>query len=430
MNISKIIGNFIIKEFENDVPKKGKFFFRKEDKGYSFLEKNTLKIWFVDKWGYLILNEIDNKLNCRQILEEVSKKTKMPYFLLAEFLIRYLKEFKEVNLVQFSKMIKRKSIKGKFKKKWFVAPFQIAVLLTNECNLRCSHCGNENRDRKENELTLEEWYAFIGECSELGVFIFNVSGGEPFMRKDWYEILDYARKKNIEIGITSNGTLIDEKITKQLKNLDIFNIHLSLDGIDKVHDDFRNQKGVFEKVLNSIELLRKNEVPFGITTAISRNNFDNIIAVKNFIKKNKISSWELYSAIPIGCMKKEDALDEKETIELAKMIYDFKNELKETRIFVGDNMGYFDKYNTQEQWEGCRAGITICAIDSEGNIKGCPIHPNFLIEGKVRDKTFAQIWQDKNSFSYNRKPLKLKKHCKKCKYSKICGGGCKASMYS
>ncbi len=103
----------------------------------------------------------------------------------------------------------------------------------------------------------------------------------------------------------------------------------------------------------------------------------------------------------------------------------------DTEIFVGDNLGYFDRYNMQEDWQGCRAGISICAIDSEGNVKGCPIHPNFLIEGNLREKSLYEIWNDKKSFGYNRnaKP-KLKKQCGKCKFSKICRGGCKASMYS
>jgi len=263
------------------------------------------------------------------------------------------------------------------------------------------------------------------------VFIFNVSGGEPFIRKDWYEILSYARSKNIEVAITSNSTLINEDIARKLKELKIFNIHLSLDGVGETHDYFRNRKGVFDKVVNAINLFKKYEVPFGITTAVSKRNFGKLDELAEFVKDNNIFSWEIYSAIPLGCMDRQEALSQKETLEFAKKIFGFRNNLKGTKIFVGDNLGYFDRYNMQEDWRGCRAGISICAIDSEGNVKGCPIHPNFLIEGSLRNKSLYEIWNDKKSFGYNRnaKP-KLKKQCGKCQHSKICRGGCKASMYS
>jgi len=138
-----------------------------------------------------------------------------------------------------------------------------------------------------------------------------------------------------------------------------------------------------------------------------------------------------YSAIPLGCMDRQEALSQKETLEFSKKISKFRNELKNTHIFVGDNLGYFDRYNMQEDWSGCRAGISICAIDSEGNVKGCPIHPNIFIEGNLRTRTLQKIWGDEKSFGYNRNAKsKLKEHCKKCEYAKICRGGCKSSMYA
>ncbi len=427
MSVSKL-SNLIIKDFREDVPKRKEVLFRKESRGYSFFEKDSMKTGYIDDLGHKILSAIDNRANCQTILQRM--QTRMPQVLLAEFLIRYLNEFKKAGLIEFARKIDRKSIKSRSKEPILVAPYQVATLLTNECNLRCSHCGNENRERKENELSKKEWFDFIDECCRIGVFIFNVSGGEPFIRKDWFEILSYARKKGIEIGITSNGTLINEETVKKLKQLDIFNIHISLDGVGKVHDQFRNQKGVFARVRNSINLLRGQKIPFGITTAVSKRNLAGIDSVKDFIDKENILSWEVYSAIPIGCMDRKEALDYTETCLLAKKISNYKKELKDIAIFVGDNMGYFDRYCTQEGWKGCQAGISICAIDSEGNIKGCPIHPNCMIEGSIRERTFSEIWLDKNSFSYNRKPVKLKKHCGQCKYAKICQGGCKASMYA
>jgi radical SAM protein with 4Fe4S-binding SPASM domain len=414
----------------DEVPKPKHFVARKEKIGYTIFFNEELSTYFFDNISYKFLKEIDGIKNCDQIAKAVAKSSKLRYLIACKLLTKYLGFFSSLGVVDST--ITGGKI-GPKKPKTFirVAPNQIAALLTNECNLRCSHCGNENRDKKANELTKEEWFKIIDECSKIGVFIFNISGGEPFIRKDWHEILAYLRSKGIEVAITSNSTLITEEIAKKLKELKIFNIHLSLDGVGETHDYFRNKKGVFEKVVNAISLLKKHKVPFGITTSVSKRNFGNLDKLAEFVKDNHIFSWEIYSAIPLGCMNKQEALSQEETLAFAKKIAGFRNKLKDTKIFVGDNLGYFDRYNMQEDWRGCRAGISICAIDSEGNVKGCPIHPNFLIEGNLRDRTLYEIWNDKKSFAYNRsaKP-KLKEHCKKCEFSKTCRGGCKAAMYS
>jgi len=431
---SETISDYIIKDIKEEIPKINNVLLRKEGKGYFFYNKDNMKTGKISNLSYSILKNVDNKLNCGQIFVEVQKSSNIPLVLLSELFIVYMKNFQNMELINMSneidKKINPKMLKEQNKPKFLSAPIQIAVLLTNKCNLKCSHCGNENRERKENELTKEEWFKIIDDCVEIGVFVFNASGGEPFIRKDWYDILYYARKKGIDIGITSNGTLIDRNIARKLQKLDIFNIHLSLDGIGEVHDDFRNKKGVFKKVINSIKLLKEYKIPFGVTTAISKRNLQNVDEIKNFVKENKINSWEIYYAIPIGCMEKKDTLDGGEITKLARKISEYKKELKETKIFVGDNLGYHSRYNLQEGWKGCQAGLSICAIDSEGNVKGCPIHPNELVAGSLKNKTFSEIWNNKNSFVYNRRPQKLDEHCKKCGHKETCRAGCKASMYS
>jgi len=422
----KILGKLI-----KEVPIPKRYSSRKEEKGHTIFLNDDLSNFFFDNISFKFLREIDGSKNCMEIARNISKSTKLPYLVCCKLLVRYINSFVQIGIIS-SNISGGRGVKIK-KPKEFIpsAPNQIAILLTNECNLRCSHCGNENRDRKEKELTKEEWFKIIDESVNLGVFIFNVSGGEPFIRKEWHEILYYARVKNVEVAITSNGTLIDEEIAKNLKELGIFNIHLSLDGVKEVHDHFRNQKGVFDKVVNAINLLKKNKVPFGITTAVSKRNFEKLDDLANFISNNGIYSWEIYWAIPLGCMDRKEVLSQKEVVEFAKKIFEYRKSMPHVKIFVGDNLGYFDKYNMQEDWNGCRAGISICAIDSEGNIKGCPIHPNYLLEGNFRERTLKDIWNDKKSFWYNRysKP-KLKKHCKKCEFANKCRGGCKASMYA
>ncbi len=404
---------------------------RKERGGYTIFFNESLETFFFDTISYAFLQEIDGIKNCFQLAKQVAVRTKLPFLVCCRLLDRYLKTFSVHGFID-NQIANGQEIKIK-KTKDFIpsAPDQIAILLTNECNLRCSHCGNENRDRKENELTLAEWCKIIDGCASSGVFILNVSGGEPFIRSDWYEILSHARAKKIEVAITSNSTLITEEIVKKIKELKTFNIHLSLDGVGEIHDLFRNKKGVFDHVVNTIKLFKQYGIPFGITTAVSKRNFGDLDNLANFLREQQIASWEVYWAIPLGCMSKMETLSPRELMVFAEKIHRFREQLTDTKIFVGDNLGYFDALKTQEDWHGCRAGLSICAIDSEGNVKGCPIHPNAFIEGNLRQRSLKEIWNDKNSFGYNRNhKTKLKKHCQKCNFSKICRGGCKASMYA
>lgn len=430
--ISELIGNSILDELKEEIPARNEFKYRVEDFGYTIFDIQTLKVFEVSKAGFLILNKINKEKSIKQIIKELSKETKIPYFILAPMSLNFLSLMSKTGLIKLNKTISY-DFKERYQKlPTLQGPNQIAWLFTNQCNLRCSHCGNTSQAKLENEMTKKECFDFIDQCEKLNVFVLNISGGEPFLKKDWFEILSYARKKGIEIGITTNGTLITEEIAKKIKKLNTFNVHISLDGIGKVHDDFRNKKGVFDSVVKSIKLFKKYKIPFGVTTSITKKNFNDLDNIKNFIKENKINSWNLYYALPLGCLSKIDSISTEEFYIFAKKVAEFREELKDiTHISVGDSLGYYGSLNLRDTpWRGCGAGVNGCSIDADGNIKGCPIQNNKFIEGNIRDKSLKEIWLDKKGFSYNRNPKKLEKHCKTCKYGKICKAGCTSSMDS
>ncbi|VVB77801.1 7,8-dihydro-6-hydroxymethylpterin dimethyltransferase [uncultured archaeon] len=430
--ISEFIGNSMLGDLRNIIPQKNDFRYRIEDFGYTIFDIETLKVILINNIGFKLLNKIDGKKQLKSILLELSKETRVPYALLVPMALNYLSFMSKTGLVKLNG-----SIDYKFKEHYSISPVlrgpnQISWLITNNCNLRCSHCGNTSRAKLKNEMTKEECFRFIDDCARLKVFVINISGGEPFLKKDWFEILSYARKKGIEIGITTNGTLINEDIVKKLKKLETFNVHISLDGIGKVHDEFRNKKGVYKSVLKTINLFKKYKIPFGLTTSITKKNFNDLDNVKNFIKKNRINSWNLYYALPVGCLSKADSISQEEFYEFGKKIAKYREELKEiTNISVGDSMGYYGSLNLRDSfWTGCGAGLSGCSVDAEGNLKGCPIQNDKFVEGNIRKTPLKELWLKKGAFSYNREPKKLVKHCKSCKYAVYCRGGCKSSMDS
>ncbi len=430
--ISERLGNFILDGLELEIPERNEIKHRVETFGYTIFDVKNLKIIMTDKIGFSILKNINGKDNLKTILRKVSTENKIPYFITAINSLKNLANWQENKLVQLNKKVHSKVNEKINTHPLQNGPNQISWLITNQCNLRCSHCGNTSRAKLKNELTTEECFNLIDQCIDMNVFILNVSGGEPFLREKWFEILSYAKKRGLEIGITTNGTLITEETVKKIKQIEPFNVHISLDGIGEVHDNFRNQRGVFNSVLKTIKLFKEYKIPFGITTSITKRNFADLDNVKDFIKENKINSWNLYYALPIGCLKKIESVSTEEFYEFAKKIMKYKEELKDiTHISVGDSLGYYGTSCIRDWfWNGCGAGISGCSVDAEGNVKGCPILPSVFHEGNIRDRPLKDIWLDKNSFSYNRKPKKLTKHCNSCKYSKYCRGGCKSSMYA
>lgn len=429
---SEILGDYFISPVKDLILTKCNFNSRKEEQGYTIFNKDKLDFLYIDKIGHDFFINIDGKRSIKEISQTIKGKNQISYYKICLSILQNLKFLKEKEFIFIDNLPDYKiRVKKDYSFPKISAPNQISWLMTNECNLRCSHCGNTSRAKKENELTTKEAKDFIKYIADNGVFVLDISGGEPLIRKDAIELFKYARSLGLEMGMTSNGTLVTEKLAKELKEVGMYNIHISLDGIGEVHDKFRNMKGTFDKVYNTIKLFKKYKVPFGITTSISKLNFSDFDRIKDFVIKENIKSWEIYYAIPIGCMQKKIALDEKELVKFSKKIEQFKKELDgKCKIFLGDSLGYYGKHKIRDEpWNGCLAGLNHLAIDPEGNIKGCPIHPNELIEGNIRKDDLMKIWQSNDTFSYNRKPQKLEKHCKSCKHSEICRGGCKALMY-
>ena len=430
--LSELIGDSILDSLKEEVPTKNEIKSRKERVGYTVFDVQTLKTALIDDNGFKLLSFINGKAKLRDIVLNLSTDTRIPYFVLCAMAVKQLANFSDIGLVKLSQEIPSNSKIRYSQYPVLNGPNQISWLITNQCNLRCSHCGNTSMAKLENEMSREECLKFIDECADLSVFILNVSGGEPFLRKDWFEILSYARKRGIETGITTNGTTVNEDVAKKIKMLGAFNVHISLDGIGKVHDDFRNRPGVYKSVLNTIRLFRKYRIPFGVTTSITKRNFADLENVKNFVKENRINSWNLYYALPVGCLSKAESITPEEYYKFAQKVVQFKEELKGiTEISVGDSLGYFGRLNVRDSvWTGCGAGLSGCAVDAEGNVKGCPIQHDKFNEGNIRETPLREIWLNKKAFVYNSEPQKLIKHCKSCKYSKTCGGGCKSSMFA
>lgn len=401
--------------------------FRTDTQGTVVFDSASLKTIMVDKNAAETLKVVDGT-DISTIAYKLAMISGMPWIMASYMALRYLSDFQRQGFISLPVEIKSPRTPRPSKRVVFSYPVIVSWEITKACNLKCSHCASMVSEGRE--LDTDEALALINTMHKQGVFILSFSGGEPFLRHDFFTLLERAREKGIEIGVTTNGTLLDENTIRRLSSLLPFNVHISIDGIGEVHDSFRNRQGVFESSVRSLKLLQKYKVPCGITTSMTKRNFHDLENIKEFVRQNNIRSWEIFFAIPVGNLDKGEALDESEFMELAQKVERIRKELMGTKVFVGDSLGYFGKACIRdEEWRGCTAGITHCAIDAYGNVKGCPIQPQELIEGNIRNKSLDEIWLSENAFQYNRGNVELEGYCSKCRHKRSCRAGCRTSAY-
>ncbi|KYK28925.1 hypothetical protein AYK20_06390 [Thermoplasmatales archaeon SG8-52-1] len=303
--------------------------------------------------------------------------------------------------------------------------------LTLRCNMNCIHCGSSAGQKRKKELTTEEWNKVTKQLADLNCKEITLLGGEPFIRKDWYEISKEIKDLGIKVTYMSNGFLIGEKVIKKLRKIEPKTVSVSIDGATKeTHDKIRQLKNSFDRCLEVISNLKKAGINTTVITSINKLNFKELPGLRSLLI-NKDIVWQLQIAIPLGRFKKDLLLSLEEYYAAAIFIASSRQKYsqKELPIIGTHCFGYYSKILRNPMvfpWNGCQAGISTIGIQSNGDVKGCLSLPIEFIEGNIRKNTVIEIWQKPGFCSYNRnfKKSYLNNNCIGCKYGKKCRGGC------
>ncbi|UOY10532.1 heme b synthase [Methanonatronarchaeum sp. AMET6-2] len=318
-------------------------------------------------------------------------------------------------------------------------PVLVAWELTRACNLKCSHCRASSINEPEpDELSTDEAKNLIDEISEIG-HILILTGGEPLMRNDIYEISDYADKKGLRVVLATNGTTLNQDNTRKLIESGIQRISISLDGATpESHDKFRGLEGAYQKAVQGIEILKENQMPFQINTTITKDNAKEIPAIIDKSKELGATAHHIFMLVPTGRgedLKGQEITPEKYE-EILEWFYEKENEvemdLKATcaphyyRI-ISQKGGSFNKKGLDMRTGGCLGGKMFCFISRTGNVYPCGYLP--VAAGNTRKQSFKEIWSDSKLFRDLRNPELLEGKCGECEYNKLCGG-CRARAYA
>ncbi len=330
-------------------------------------------------------------------------------------------------------------------------PMSLFVSITSRCNQACKHCAVYSDGFSYGpDLTTEQWLDFIDEIKRLKILRVKISGGEPFVREDFYDILDAFYSKPLRISLNTNATLIDEgaakRLTKYIRKMD--DIMVSLDGAGPSSHDLLRGSGAFKAALNGIKHLIRFGHDVSAYCTVTRLNFRELKAIAELAADTGISSvkfnYLLYEGRGLKYMEelKLDAVEIKRIVEELKEIrcdYPFISgtffEMDE--IFEGirninpDNLKNYDP-NTHFL-SGCGALKNQCAIRPDGWAVPCDRLPE-ITAGNILDTPLDIIWRESETFVEFRKrfttPVTSLSTCRDCRYAPMCTAGCPASAYS
>ncbi|MBR2588499.1 MAG: radical SAM protein [Bacilli bacterium] len=305
---------------------------------------------------------------------------------------------------------------------------------TLRCNAKCKHCGSRagECDTLKDELTTDEIkkaFKEIAEKIEPSKILINVTGGEPLLRKDLFEVMDYAHNElGFRWGITTNGLLINDDIIEKMKQTGLATMSISLDGMENTHDEFRGVKGGFSKTIENIKKLQNDKFlkAFQITTVVNKLNLHELDEMYKLMEDLEVDSWRVINMDPIGRALDNDnlSLDADDYKYIFNLMQE-QNKKSKFEITYGcaHYLGMDREYSARNYGFFCFAGFTVASILYNGDIYVCPDveRRKELIQGNVKFDNFADVWFNKFEWFRNLDKLKCEK-CANCKEWKYCRG--------
>ncbi|MBE8538596.1 radical SAM protein [Geoglobus acetivorans] len=316
---------------------------------------------------------------------------------------------------------------------------------TARCNLKCVHCYADAGAKKKGELTTDEANEFIDDLAEMKVPVLLLSGGEPLMREDIFELIEYAKSKGLYVSLSTNGTLINDVVAERLAELKVDYVGISIDGLPDTNDRFRGLKGAFDNALNGILNAKEAGLLTGIRFTVTKLNLKEVPEVIDILVEHEIPRFCLYHLVPSGRADFEIDIDFKERRNLMEWLFEKAIELRDskekTELLTTDNPadGVFFYLKLKEMDEslaedalrflryrgGDSSGFRIADVDMFGNV-----HPNqFWFDhtvGNIRERRFSDIWlnpEDDLLIKLRKKTEYIRgKKCGGCKFKSVCGG--------
>lgn len=319
--------------------------------------------------------------------------------------------------------------------------------LVRRCNLNCKHCYSLSADVDfPGELSTDEIFSVMDDLKAFRVPVLILSGGEPLLRPDIFDISRRAKEMGFYVGLSTNGTLIDEEKSRLIADVGYDYIGVSLDGIGAVHDEFRRQKGAYDAALNGLRLCHEKGVKVGLRFTVTENNVQSLPDLLDLVEREDIDKFYLSHLVYAGRgdrYRGDDAYHRtsRETMDrLFERCWDYVQRGVEKEFTTGNNDAdgvYFLQWVRQNfpekeahmraklaAWGGNSSGVNVANIDNLGNVHPDTFWWHYTI-GNIRERPFSKIWPDTTDpimAGLKARPRPLKGRCAACGYLDVCGG--------
>jgi mycofactocin radical SAM maturase len=308
------------------------------------------------------------------------------------------------------------------------APICLTWELTYACNLACVHCLSSSGRRDPRELTTAEAKAVLDELHDLQVFYINMGGGEPMIRRDFFEIVEHSIDRSIGVKFSTNGAFITDDAARRLADMDYLDIQISLDGLDAPTNDLVRGDGSYDTARRAMDRLAAAGFgPFKISIVVTRHNVDQLDGFEA-LADSYGAQLRVTRLRPSG--RGADTWHDLHPTNPQQMqIYRWL--LGHPNVLTGDS--FFHLNALGEPLPGlnmCGAGRVVCLIDPIGEVYACPfvIHDEFRA-GSVRDEGgFTKVWRESQLFQELRQPQSAGA-CASCGSYDACQGGCMAAKF-
>ncbi len=321
----------------------------------------------------------------------------------------------------------------------------VAWETTRNCNLSCQHCrASADNGPFEGELGTEASFRLLDQIADVGKPIVILTGGEPLLRADIFDIARYGTGLGLRMVMAPNGTLITKEHARRMVESGIQRISVSLDGATReTHDRFRGVEGAYDGALRGIQLAKEAGIDFQINTTISQINLKEIPKIQELAIHLGAVAHHIFLLVPTGRGKYliDKEIDAQEYEDTLNWFYDQREksplQLKATcaphyyrilrqRAREEGRKVSFESHGLDAVTRGCLGGVGFCFISHRGIVQPC----GFLQvnSGDVTQDSFADIWRGSKVFTSLRQYDELKGKCGECEYRRVCGG-CRARAY-
>ncbi len=319
--------------------------------------------------------------------------------------------------------------------------------LIRRCNLTCKHCYSISADKDfPGELDTSEVFSVMDDLKRSGVSVLILSGGEPLLRPDIFDIAAHAKQLGFYVGLSSNGTLISRDNIAAIAAVGFDYVGVSLDGIGPTHDRFRRRDGAFEESMRGIRLCKEHDLKVGLRFTLTQDNAAELPLLLQLLDDEAVDKFYLshLNYAGRGNKNRRDDAVHRTTRQAMDLLFDtcwqHLEQGRKKEYVTGNNdadgvylLQWVREHQPQAlshvrakltQWGGNSSGVNVANIDNLGNVHPDTMWWNYTL-GNVRERSFGQIWSDVSDpimAGLKMHPRPVKGRCAACSHLNICNG--------